>query len=95
MSEELAELRAEVERLRELLGPSERSYVELREDLLASRDVARGAEAAAGTLRGEVAALHVELARARQDQDHFQRLVSDRTKSITSRVGRTLRARFF
>ena len=93
--DELADLRTEVDRLRSLIGPSERSYVQLREDLLAASDVARGAEAAAGTLRGEVAALHVELVRARQDQDQFLRLVADRTKSVSSRVSRSLRARFF
>lgn len=95
MSHEVDDLRAEVDRLRELLGPSERSYTDLYEDLLAARDVAQGAEAAAGALRGEVAALHVELVRARQDQDHFQRMVSDRTRSVAGRLARSIRARFF
>ena len=92
---ELAELRAEVERLRALVGPSEQSYVDLQQDVLAARDVARGAEAAAGALRGQVAELHVELARARQDQDHFQRMVSYKLRSGAGRLNRSLRSRFF
>lgn len=87
------ELRAEVERLRALVGPSESSYEDLQQDLLAARDAARGAEAAAGVLRGQVAELHVELARARQDQEHFQRMLSDRLRSSAGRVSRSVRAR--
>lgn len=88
-------LRAEVERLRALVGPSEASYEDLRQDLLAARDVARGAEAAAGVLRGQLAELHVELARARQDQDHLQRVVGSRLRAGFGRFGRSLRSRFF
>ena len=91
--EAIDELRAEVERLRALVGPSEASYDDLRQDLLAARDAAKGAEAAAGVLRGQVAELHVELARARQDQEHFQRMVSDRIRSSAGRVGRSVRMR--
>ena len=86
---------AEVERLRQLVGPSEQSYDDLRQDLLAARDVAKGAEAAAGVLRGQVAELHVALARARQDQDHFQRMLSFRLQSTADRISRSVRSRFF
>lgn len=89
------ELRAEVERLRALVGPSEQSYLDLQQDLLAARDVARGAEAAAGVLRGHIAELDVALARARQDQDHFQRMVLDQTRTVLGRVRRSLRLRLF
>jgi hypothetical protein len=89
------ELLAEVTRLRRLVGPSEQSYDDLRLDLLAARDVAKGAEAAAGALRGQNAELHAALGRARQDQDHFQRMVVGRGKSIVSRLNRSTRARFF
>ncbi len=89
------DLAAEVERLRELVGPCEQDYVALRQDLLAARDAAKGAEASAGALRGQVAVLHVELARARQDQDHFQRLVTNRAQSIAGRLSRSVRTRFF
>lgn len=93
--DELTALRAEVERLRELVGPSEQTYQDLRRDLLAARDVAKGAEAAAGVLRGQIAELHVELARARQDQDHLQRIVGSRLRLGAGRFSRSLRARFF
>ncbi|MEM8748347.1 MAG: hypothetical protein AAGF91_16715 [Actinomycetota bacterium] len=95
MSSEVEELRAEVDRLRALVGPSEQSYADLRQDLLAARDHARGADAAAGVLRGQNAELHVALARARQDQDHFQRLVVGRSRSMVGRVSRSIRSRFF
>jgi predicted nucleic acid-binding Zn-ribbon protein len=93
--DELAALRQEVERLRELVGPSEQSYVDLQQDLLAARDAAKGAEATAGMLRGQLAELHVELARARQDQDHLQRIVSSRLRLGAGRLSRALRARLF
>lgn len=92
---DLGVLQAEVARLRELVGPSELAYDELRQDVLAARDAAKGAEAAAGVLRGQVAELSVALARARQDQDHFQRMVSNRLRSTTSRISRSARSRFF
>lgn len=93
--ESIEELRAEVERLRALVGPSELSYLELQQDLLAARDAARGAEAAAGVLRGHIAELDVALARARQDQDHFQRMVLDQTRSVLGRLRRSVRVRLF
>jgi predicted nucleic acid-binding Zn-ribbon protein len=64
---------AELERLRRLVGPSETSYAALRRDVDHARDAAREAELAAGSLRGELAEMRVALARARQDQDRFQR----------------------
>ncbi len=90
-----AALRAEVARLRALVGPGEQSYGDLRQDLLAARDAARGAEAEAGVLRGQLAQLHVELARARQDQDHLQRMLLAGIRSLGGRFGRSARTRFF
>ena len=90
-----AELLAENERLRRLVGPCEQSYTDLQQDLLAARDVAKGAEASSGTLRGQNIELHAALARARQDQDHLQRLVMGRGRSLLGRYSRSLRARFF
>jgi hypothetical protein len=89
------ELQTEIDRLRTLVGPDEQDYAALRQDLLAARDVAKGAEASTGALRGQVAQLHVELARARQDQDHFQRLVINRAQSTVGRITRSVRARIF
>lgn len=89
------ELRAEVDRLRRLVGPSEQSYADLQRDLLAARDVARGAEATAGSLRGQLAQLHCELVRARQDQDHLRRAIAGSTRLIPTRLARSLRAQLF
>lgn len=63
----------ELDRLRSLVGPSERSYAALRDDAERARDAAKEAIEAAGRLRGELAEMSVELARARQDQDTLQR----------------------
>jgi predicted nucleic acid-binding Zn-ribbon protein len=60
-------LRAEVERLRALVGPDEASYQQLRVDLWAARDAAFGAEMAAGELRGQVKVLEGEVVRAQRN----------------------------
>ena len=60
--DDLAALQAEVDRLRQLVGPSEQSYADLRQDLLAARDAAKGAEAAEGVYRGRVNELEAALA---------------------------------
>jgi hypothetical protein len=59
--QELDALRAEVARLRGLLGPSEDAYVTLRLDVLAARDSAIGAEAALGEVRAQVTRLEAEV----------------------------------
>jgi hypothetical protein len=61
---EVGPLRAEVERLRRIVGPCEQSYDDLRADLLAARDAAKSAEHAAGELRGELAEAYAALDRA-------------------------------
>ncbi|MDJ0768339.1 MAG: hypothetical protein QNJ12_06075 [Ilumatobacter sp.] len=91
--DELAALQAEVDRLRSLVGPAELSYTQLQEDVLACRDAAKGAEANAGMLRGRVRELEVDLARARQDQAHFQRAVLGVASSARSRLSRAIRSR--
>jgi hypothetical protein len=63
----------ELARLRALVGPDERSYARLRADRDGAVDAAREAEAAVGELRGTIAEMRVQLARARQDQDTYQR----------------------
>lgn len=88
-----AALRAEIDRLRELVGPSEQSYVDLRRELLAARDAVQGAEAALGVHRGRVVELEAGLARAQQDQEHFQQIVYNTLRSGRRRVGRALRSR--
>ena len=71
---ELATLRAEVARLRELVGPDELSYIKLKTDLWAARDSAMGAELEAGTMRGRVQALESALVRATRQSRYLQRL---------------------
>lgn len=93
LEDDPAALRAEIDRLRVLVGPSEQSYADLHQDLLAARDTAKGAEAAAGVLRGRVLELEVALARARQDQEHFQRAVFDTLRTTRDRVSRAIRTR--
>jgi predicted nucleic acid-binding Zn-ribbon protein len=79
---EIAELRAEVARLRELLGPSEESYVKLRLDVLGARDAAIGAEAEAGRLKGYCKALEAQVARLDRDQIWFRQQVVMRMKNL-------------
>lgn len=88
-----AALQAEIDRLHELVGPSEQSYTDLRQELLAARDAVRGAEAALGVYRGRVAELEVGLARARQDQEHFHQVVVNTLRDGRRRVGLALRSR--
>jgi predicted nucleic acid-binding Zn-ribbon protein len=71
---EVAALRAEVARLRDLVGPDEVAYVKLRTELWAARDAAMGAELEAGTLRGRVQALESALVRATRQSRYLQRL---------------------
>ena len=63
----------ELERLRSLVGPSEIAYRTMRDDLDAAAERTKQLELAAGTLRGRLAEMSVQLARARQDQDRMQR----------------------
>jgi hypothetical protein len=85
---EVAALRAEVERLRRLVGPSELSYDELRVDVLAARDAAKQAEAAAGEVRGELTEVYVALARARQIEAALRHTFPGRVYRIVGRARR-------
>ena len=64
--DELLALRAEVERLQALVGPSEKSYLDLQLDVLGARDAAKAAEAALGVARGRNRELQAE-------RDRFER----------------------
>lgn len=88
-----ADLRAEIDRLRDLVGPSEQSYDDLRGEVLAARDAVRGAEAELGNARGELAELRVALVRAQQDQEQFQRILYDTLRAGRARVSRAIRSR--
>ena len=73
---ELATLRAEVARLRELVGPDEVAYVKLKTELWSARDAAMGAELSAGTLRGRVQALESQRVRVTRQSRYFKRLLN-------------------
>ena len=84
--DEVVRLRAEVERLRALVGPSEDSYQKLKLDLLGARDAAIGAEAAVGQALGRQRALEAEVARLRRNRMYLQRQVTVRLRRYTARI---------
>jgi len=84
--DEVAALRAEVARLRELVGPSEESYEKLRLDVLGARDIAIAAEAELGRLRSRVVALSVEVTRLQRDFEWFRRQVVRRLLGLRNRI---------
>mgnify|MGYP000969947299 FL=1 len=61
------------------------------EELAAAREAARVAEAEAGQLRGEIVELKTQLARARQDQEAFQKAL-DAKRAVSERADRALAA---
>lgn len=65
-------LQAELNRLRELVGPDEKSYVDLRLDALAAKDAALGAEAELGSLKAYNLALEAEVTRLTRDFEWFR-----------------------
>lgn len=84
---ETGALQAEVERLRELVGPDEAAYSSLKIELWAARDSAFGAEMAAGELRGQVKVLEGQLAQANRNR----RWMIERIKAPLRRVKAILR----
>lgn len=79
--------RRELERLRDLVGPSEVAYAALIRDRDEARDVARSALAETGVLRGRILELGVQVSRARQDQDLLQRQAAmSPTRRLLDRV---------
>jgi len=94
---ELEQLRAEVARLRELIGPNEQSYIKLKTDIWGARDAVIGAEAEVGMLRGRVRSLEAELTRAIKEQQWFKAEIVNRLKRyrivhrrVIGRVRRTM-----
>ena len=66
---------SELDRLRNLVGPSETAYAELLADRDEAQRVARNASAEVGELRGHIVELNTQVSRARQDQDVLQRRI--------------------
>lgn len=94
--DDLETLRSEVARLRSIVGPDEHDYHALRSDRDAAVAAARDAERESGRLRGQIAEMQVQLVRARQDQERYQRLldryrgVRELASSAKGRLGRTI-----
>lgn len=82
---DIAALRAEIARLRDLVGPGEESYTKLRLDLLGAKDAAIAAEAAAGRLRGRIVELESEVAKLRRDYLWFRQKVINQILSPRTR----------
>ncbi len=93
---EIAALRAELDRLRLLVGPSEKSYELLQLDVLAARDAAIGAEFELGVVRASNQELESEVVRLRRDFDWFRtRMVARlrRARSLGARATRVVTQR--
>jgi outer membrane murein-binding lipoprotein Lpp len=88
-----AALRAEVERLRALVGPSEDSYQQLRLDMLAARDAAKGAEAALGNAEGYARSLEAEVTRLQRDHEWFRHEVIARLRRLRPTLSSTISRR--
>ena len=84
--DEMASLRAEVELLRALLGPSERDYVQLRLDLLGAVDAAKGAQAALGEAEGRCRVLEAEVAHLQRSHRWLRRELMARVKGALSQL---------
>jgi hypothetical protein len=90
---EVAPLRAEVERLRRLVGPCEQSYSDLRADLIAAQDTAKSAEQTAGELRGKLTESYAALDRALVGAPAFAHLLRQVRNSLSETfVGRAYRS---
>jgi predicted nucleic acid-binding Zn-ribbon protein len=87
---EIEALRAEVDRLRSLVGPSEESYEKLRLDVLAARDAALGAEAALGNAEGYSRSLEAEVTRLQRDQEWFRHEVIARLRRLRPTWSKTI-----
>jgi chromosome segregation ATPase len=79
------------------VADADQEIEQLRRQLAGAMTAAREAEAEAGRLRGTIAEMQTQLARARQDQESFQllfdvkRRANERITSVTERVRGRLR----
>ena len=89
--QDVEQLRAEVARLRELVGPNEQSYVQLKMDVWAARDAVIGAEAESGILRGRIKTLDAELVRALREQRWIRAEIIHRLRQARSLHRQVLR----
>lgn len=92
--DQLLELREANLRLRQLVGPVEQSYADLRTELAEASEAVKAAEAANGELRGEVMELTVALGQARHNMGKVSRIVRQRSRRVVGRLSRPIRRRF-
>ncbi len=85
-SAEVDELKAEIERLQALVGPSEDSYEKLRLDVLGARDAARAAEIQNGVLRARVLQLEVAITGYERDFEWFRHNAIRRLQGLRRHV---------
>jgi len=85
-ADELSALREEVARLRELVGPSEKSHEDLKRDAIDARDAARKAELETGRLRAQIVELENEVRRWQRDFVWFR----DRVVRKIPAIGRII-----
>jgi len=85
VGDEVVELRAEVDRLRALIGPSEDAYLKLQLDVLGARDAAIAAEAEVGVQRGRNQLIETELARSQRDFIWLREQVVVKAKALRDR----------
>ena len=90
---DLQSARDEVLRLRRLVGPNEESYQDLQAELVRASDAVRAAEEETGEVRGELAVVNVELARARHAQGRVHRILLRRSRAFAGRIRRGISRR--
>ena len=83
-SDDVERLRAEIARLRSLLGPSEEAYEKLRLDVLGARDAAIAAETELGRTRAMVGQLQTDVARYRRDFVLMRRILIRPLKRVVA-----------
>ena len=88
---ELESLRAEVDRLRRLVGPLERSHEDLRRDIVDAGSAIGVADTEAERLRGQLAELDEALAGAREIEVSARRLSAGPLLRAARRAGRIVR----
>jgi hypothetical protein len=86
-------LHAEIERLRAIVGPDEAGHHRLLADRDRAVAAAKASEHELGRARGTIAEMQVQLVRARQDQERYQRALTIR-RSVVERLARGKRRLF-
>ena len=76
------DLQTEIDRLRRLVGPDERSFEQLRLDWLSMRDATISAEQKLGEAVGRIVALETEAVRLERHQQWLKSKVKDIVRKV-------------